>query len=51
MIVALIGEELGLIGLFAVVMLYMLLFTRGSALLLARGTRSANSWLVACPLP
>ncbi len=29
MIIASLGEELGLIGLFAIVLMYLLLFTRG----------------------
>ena len=48
MIIASIGEELGLIGLFAVVLLYLLLFTRGFRA--ALGTRDAFGKLLACGL-
>lgn len=48
MIVASIGEELGMIGLFAVIMLYMLLVTRGFRA--ALGTRDAFGKLLACGL-
>lgn len=48
MIVAAIGEELGMIGLFAVIMLYMLLITRGFRA--ALGTRDAFGKLLACGL-
>lgn len=48
MIIASIGEELGLIGLFAVVLMYLLLFTRGFRA--ALGTRDAFGKLLACGL-
>lgn len=48
MIVASIGEELGMVGLFAVIMLYMLLITRGFRA--ALGTRDAFGKLLACGL-
>jgi cell division protein FtsW (lipid II flippase) len=48
MIIASLGEELGLIGLFAVVMMYLLLFTRGFRA--ALGTRDAFGKLLACGL-
>lgn len=48
MIIASIGEGLGLIGLFAVVTLYLMLFTRGFRA--ALGTRDAFGKLLACGL-
>ncbi|BAS06652.1 uncharacterized FtsW-like protein [Arthrobacter sp. Hiyo4] len=48
MIIASIGEELGLIGLFAVVLMYVMLFTRGFRA--ALGTRDAFGKLLACGL-
>ncbi|WP_457973093.1 FtsW/RodA/SpoVE family cell cycle protein [Arthrobacter sp. D1-17] len=48
MIIASFGEELGLIGLFAIVMMYLLLFTRGFRA--ALGTRDAFGKLLACGL-
>jgi cell division protein FtsW (lipid II flippase) len=48
MIIASLGEELGMIGLFAVVMLYVLLVTRGFRA--ALGTRDAFGKLLACGL-
>lgn len=48
MIVASLGEELGMIGLFAVIMLYLLLITRGFRA--ALGTRDAFGKLLACGL-
>lgn len=48
MIIASFGEELGLIGLFAIVMMYLLLFTRGFRA--ALGTREAFGKLLACGL-
>ena len=48
MIIASLGEELGLIGLFAVVLMYLLLFTRGFRA--ALGTRDAFGKLLACGL-
>lgn len=48
MIIASLGEELGLIGLFAVVLLYVLLITRGFRA--ALGTRDAFGKLLACGL-
>lgn len=48
MIVASIGEELGMIGLFAIIMLYLLLITRGFRA--ALGTRDAFGKLLACGL-
>ncbi|MCU1574896.1 MAG: ftsW [Micrococcaceae bacterium] len=48
MIIATIGEELGMIGLFAVVLLYLLLITRGFRA--ALGTRDAFGKLLACGL-
>ncbi|GAC1493442.1 MAG: FtsW/RodA/SpoVE family cell cycle protein [Pseudarthrobacter sp.] len=48
MIIASFGEELGLIGLFAIVMMYLLLFTRGFRA--ALGTRDAFRKLLACGL-
>ena len=48
MIIASLGEELGMIGLFAVVMLYLLLITRGFRA--ALGTRDAFGKLLACGL-
>jgi cell division protein FtsW (lipid II flippase) len=48
MIVASLGEGLGLIGLFAIVLLYLLLFTRGFRA--ALGTRDAFGKLLACGL-
>ncbi|NUS35500.1 MAG: FtsW/RodA/SpoVE family cell cycle protein [Pseudarthrobacter sp.] len=48
MIIASLGEELGLIGLFAVVLLYLLFFTRGFRA--ALGTRDAFGKLLACGL-
>ena len=48
MIIASFGEELGLIGLFAIVLMYLLLFTRGFRA--ALGTRDAFGKLLACGL-
>jgi cell division protein FtsW (lipid II flippase) len=48
MIIASFGEELGLTGLFAIVMLYLLLITRGFRA--ALGTRDAFGKLLACGL-
>ncbi|WP_211882867.1 FtsW/RodA/SpoVE family cell cycle protein [Pseudarthrobacter albicanus] len=48
MIIASLGEALGLIGLFAIVALYMLLFTRGFRA--ALGTRDPFGKLLACGL-
>lgn len=48
MIVASLGEGLGVIGLFAIVLLYLLLFTRGFRA--ALGTRDAFGKLLACGL-
>ena len=48
MIIASLGEELGLIGLFAIVLLYLLLVTRGFRA--ALGTRDAFGKLLACGL-
>ena len=48
MIIASFGEELGLIGLFAIVMMFLLLFTRGFRA--ALGTRDAFGKLLACGL-
>ena len=48
MIIASFGEELGLIGLFAIVMMYLLLFTRGFRA--ALGKRDAFGKLLACGL-
>ncbi|GGH91208.1 FtsW/RodA/SpoVE family cell cycle protein [Arthrobacter liuii] len=48
MIVASLGEGLGLIGLFAIVLLYLMLFTRGFRA--ALGTRDAFGKLLACGL-
>ncbi|BAS15172.1 uncharacterized FtsW-like protein [Arthrobacter sp. Hiyo8] len=48
MIIASLGEELGLIGLFAIVLLYLLLFTRGFRA--ALGIRDAFGKLLACGL-
>lgn len=48
MIIASLGEELGLIGLFAIVALYVLLFTRGFRA--ALGTRDPFGKLLACGL-
>jgi cell division protein FtsW (lipid II flippase) len=48
MIVASFGEELGLIGLFAIVLMYLLLVTRGFRA--ALGTRDAFGKLLACGL-
>jgi cell division protein FtsW (lipid II flippase) len=48
MIIASLGEELGLIGLFAVVLMYLLFFTRGFRA--ALGTRDAFGKLLACGL-
>ncbi|MET3810404.1 FtsW/RodA/SpoVE family cell cycle protein [Arthrobacter sp. UYEF3] len=48
MIIASLGEELGLIGLFAIVALYLLLFTRGFRA--ALGTRDPFGKLLACGL-
>jgi cell division protein FtsW (lipid II flippase) len=48
MIIATIGEEMGMIGLFAVVLLYLLLITRGFRA--ALGTRDAFGKLLACGL-
>ena len=48
MIIASFGEELGLIGLFAIVLMYLLLFTRGFRA--ALGTRDAFGKLLATGL-
>ncbi|MCZ2403620.1 FtsW/RodA/SpoVE family cell cycle protein [Paenarthrobacter sp. Z7-10] len=48
MIIASLGEELGMIGLFAVVLMYLLLITRGFRA--ALGTRDAFGKLLACGL-
>jgi cell division protein FtsW (lipid II flippase) len=48
MIIAALGEELGLIGLFAIVLLYLLLISRGFRA--ALGTRDAFGKLLACGL-
>ncbi|MBT8160859.1 MULTISPECIES: FtsW/RodA/SpoVE family cell cycle protein [Arthrobacter] len=48
MIIASMGEELGLVGLFAIVLLYLLLFTRGFRA--ALGIRDAFGKLLACGL-
>lgn len=48
MIIAALGEELGMIGLFAIVMLFVLLVTRGFRA--ALGTRDAFGKLLACGL-
>lgn len=48
MIIASLGEELGLIGLFAIVLLYLLLVTRG--IRAALGTRDAFGKLLGCGL-
>ena len=48
MIIASLGEELGLVGLFAVVLFYLLLVTRGFRA--ALGTRDAFGKLLACGL-
>jgi cell division protein FtsW (lipid II flippase) len=48
MIIASFGEALGLVGLFAIVLLYLLLFTRGFRA--AVGTRDAFGKLLACGL-
>ncbi|WP_309107960.1 FtsW/RodA/SpoVE family cell cycle protein [Arthrobacter sp.] len=48
MIIASFGEELGLFGLFAIVMMFLLLFTRGFRA--ALGTRDAFGKLLACGL-
>jgi cell division protein FtsW (lipid II flippase) len=48
MIIASFGEELGLIGLFAIVLMFLLLFTRGFRA--ALGTRDAFGKLLACGL-
>src|SRR6478736_2377540 len=48
MIIASLGEELGLIGLFAIVLLYLLFVTRGFRA--ALGTRDAFGKLLACGL-
>ena len=48
MIIASLGEELGLIGIFAIVLMYLLLVTRGFRA--ALGTRDAFGKLLACGL-
>ncbi|MBW4094337.1 MAG: FtsW/RodA/SpoVE family cell cycle protein [Acidobacteria bacterium] len=48
MIVAALGEELGMVGLFAIVLLYLLLVTRGFRA--ALGTRDSFGKLLACGL-
>ncbi|RKR13684.1 FtsW/RodA/SpoVE family cell cycle protein [Arthrobacter oryzae] len=48
MIIASLGEELGLVGLFAIVAMYLLLFTRGFRA--ALGTRDPFGKLLACGL-